>query len=327
MNNKVLVTGSKGFIGYQTVLQLQEHGFEVFGVDWAKDPTRPGICVPFDKTYTYPGICIHFDSDTVRSILKANDIKTVIHFAADHEVGRSIEEPSVFYHNNIVSSIKFLDKCIQAGVENFIFSSSSSVYGDKPDFPTNEKNKKNPMSPYGRTKHFFEEILKDYERAYGIKTLSLRYFNAAGADPRNRHGYVQETYSHLVPILARCFGNDLPFTVFGNDYNTEDGTCIRDYTHVYDIAEAHIAAIDYLNINGTHQVFNIGKGKGESILDVINAFSEYTGKEIQYTYGKRREGDPSKTFADITLARNELLWSPKYTLADIVEHAYKWENR
>ena len=314
MNKKVLVTGSKGFIGYQTVLQLQEQGFEVFGVDWAKDLTRPGVCVPFD-------------SDTVRSILKSNNIKTVIHFAADHEVGRSVEEPSVFYHNNIVSSIKFLDKCIQAGVDNFIFSSSSSVYGDRPNFPTNEKNKKEPMSPYGRTKDFFEEILKDYERAYGIKTLSLRYFNAAGADPLNRHGYVQETYSHLVPILARCFGKDLPFTVFGNDYETEDGTCIRDYTHVYDIAQAHIAAIDYLNTNGIYQVFNIGKGKGESVLDVINAFSEYTGKEIQYTYGERREGDPSKTFADISLVTDELAWFPKYTLADIVEHAYKWENR
>jgi len=314
MNKKVLVTGSKGFIGHQTCLQLEEQGFEVFGVDWASDLTRPGVCVDFS-------------SDTVRTILKQNDIKTVIHFAADHEVGRSVEEPSVFYNNNIVSSIRFLDKCIQAGVENFIFSSSSSVYGDNPDFPTTEKNSKDPMSPYGRTKHFFEEILKDYEHAYGIKTLSLRYFNAAGADVLNRHGYEQETYSHLVPILARCFGKGEPFTVFGNDYNTPDGTCIRDYTHVVDIAQAHIDAIYYLDNNGPYQVFNIGKGNGESVLEVIDAFREYTGKDIEINYGDRREGDPAKTFASIELAMNELHWVPKYTLADIVEHAYKWENR
>lgn len=314
MNKKVLVTGSKGFIGYQTYIQLVEQGFEVFGVDWASDLTRPGITVDFA-------------SDTTRTILRENNIKTVIHFAADHEVGRSVEEPSVFYNNNIVSSIKFLDKCIQAGVENFIFSSSSSVYGDNPDFPTTEGNRKDPMSPYGRTKHFFEEILKDYEHAYGIKTLSLRYFNAAGADPLNRHGYEQETYSHLVPILARCFGRGEPFTVFGNDYNTPDGTCIRDYTHVYDIAQAHIDAIHYLDRNGIYQVFNIGKGNGESVLEVIDAFRKYTGKDIEVNYGDRREGDPAKTFAAIELAINELQWMPKYTLNDIVEHAYKWENR
>ena len=314
MNKKVLITGSKGYIGYQTLLQLEEQGFEVFGVDWAKDLTRPGVCVPFDN-------------DTVRSMLKTNDIKTVIHFAADHEVGRSVEEPSVFYHNNIISSIKLLDKCIQAGVENFIFSSSSSVYGDNVEFPTSESTVKNPMSPYGRTKDMFEEILKDYETAYGIRTLSLRYFNAAGADPLNRHGYIQEPQSHLVPILARCFGNDEPFTVFGDDYDTEDGTCIRDYTHVSDIANAHISAIYYLNINGTKQVFNIGKGNGESVIEVIDAFRKYTGKDIEVNYGDRREGDPAKTFAAIELAMNELHWVPKYTLADIVEHAYKWENR
>src|SRR5210317_88080 len=314
MNKKVLVTGSKGFIGHQTCLQLEEQGFEVFGVDWSSDLTRPGVVVDFS-------------SDTVRSILRDNQIKTVIHFAADHEVGRSVEEPSVFYNNNIVSSIKFLDKCIQAGVENFIFSSSSSVYGDYPEFPTTERNRKDPMSPYGRTKDMFEEILKDYENAYGIKTLSLRYFNAAGADVLNRHGYEQETYSHLVPILAKCFGKGEPFTVFGNNYNTPDGTCIRDYTHVVDIAQAHIDAIYYLDNNGPYQVFNIGKGNGESVLEVIDAFREYTGKDIEINYGDRREGDPAKTFAAIELAMNELHWVPKYTLADIVEHAYKWENR
>ena len=314
MNKKVLVTGSKGFIGHQTCLQLEEQGFEVFGVDWTSDLTKPGVTVDFA-------------SDTVRTILKENQIKTVIHFAADHEVGRSVEEPSVFYNNNIVSSIRFLDKCIQAGVENFIFSSSSSVYGDNPDFPTTERNNKEPMSPYGRTKDMFEEILKDYEHAYGIKTLSLRYFNAAGADVLNRHGYEQETYSHLVPILARCFGKGEPFTVFGSDYDTPDGTCIRDYTHVCDIAQAHIDAIHYLDRNGIYQVFNIGKGNGESVLEVIDAFRKYTGKDIEVNYSERREGDPAKTFAAIELAMNELHWVPKYTLADIVEHAYKWENR
>ena len=314
MTKNVLVTGGNGYIGHQTVLQLQESGFNPIVVDWVNDASK--------NSYTYS-----FDDNHVLEILKFHDIETVIHFAADHEVGRSVEEPSVFYNNNIVASVKLLDKCIQAGVKNFIFSSSSSVYGDNVDFPTTENTLKNPMSPYGRTKDMFEEILKDYETAYGIRTLSLRYFNAAGADILNRHGYVQEPQSHLVPILARCFGQDLPFTVFGNDYDTPDGTCIRDYTHVWDIANAHIAAIDYLDRNGPHQVFNIGKGNGESVLEVINAFEQHTGKEIQVNFGNRRAGDPPKTFADITLATNELLWFPRYGLKDIVEHAYKWENR
>lgn len=314
MTKNVLVTGGNGYIGHQTVLQLQESGFNPIVVDWVNDESK--------TSYTYS-----FDDNHVLDIMKFHDIKTVIHFAADHEVGRSVEEPSVFYNNNIVASVKLLDKCIQAGVENFIFSSSSSVYGDNVDFPTTENTSKNPMSPYGRTKDMFEEILKDYETAYGIRTLSLRYFNAAGADILNRHGYVQEPQSHLVPILARCFGQDVPFTVFGNDYDTPDGTCIRDYTHVWDIANAHIAAIDYLDRNGPHQVFNIGKGNGESVLEVIHAFEQYTGKEIQVNFGNRRAGDPPKTYADITLAMNELMWVPRYALAEIVEHAYKWENR
>jgi UDP-glucose 4-epimerase len=314
MNRNVLVTGSKGFIGHQTVLQLQDQGFNVFGVDWAKDLTKPGLCDSFD-------------SDTVRTITRENDIKTVMHFAADHEVGRSVEEPSVFYNNNVASSIKFLDRCIQAGVENFIFSSSSSVYGNTEVFPTIESTPKNPLSPYGRTKDMFEEILKDYERAYGIKTLSLRYFNAAGADPYNRHGYEQETYSHLIPILAKCFKENKEFTVFGTDYDTPDGTCIRDYTHVWDIAQAHINAVPYLFNNGSHQVFNIGKGNGESVYDVYKEFILQTGTEVKVNKGERREGDPSKTFADIELAMTELNWTPKYNMKDIVEHAIAWENR
>jgi len=314
MNKNVLVTGGNGYIGHQTVIQLKENGFNPIVVDWVADAAK--------TSYTYS-----FDDNHVLEIMKDHEIETVIHFAADHEVGRSVEEPSVFYNNNILASVKLLDRCIQAGVKNFIFSSSSSVYGDNVDFPTTETTIKNPMSPYGRTKDMFEEILKDYETAYGIRTLSLRYFNAAGADILNRHGYVQEPQSHLFPILARCFGQDLPFTVFGNDYDTPDGTCIRDYTHVWDIANAHIAAIDYLDRNGPHQVFNIGKGNGESVLEVINAFCQYTGKDIQVDYGNRRAGDPPKTFADINLAINELLWFPRYDLKDIVEHAYKWENR
>lgn len=314
MSKNVLVTGGNGYIGYQTVLQLKESGYTPIVVDWINDELK--------SSYTYS-----FDDNRVLDIMKFHEIETVIHFAADHEVGRSVEEPSVFYNNNIVASIKFLDRCIQAGVKNFIFSSSSSVYGDNVEFPTTESTRKNPMSPYGRTKDMFEEILKDYEDAYGIQTLSLRYFNAAGADPLIRHGYVQEPQSHLVPILARCFGQDLPFTVFGDDYDTSDGTCIRDYTHVWDIANAHIAAIEYLKDGGPHQAFNIGKGNGESVLEVINAFERYTGKQIEVKTGTRRAGDPPKTFADITLAINELKWFPKYTLNDIVEHAYKWENR
>ena len=321
MSDTVIVTGSSGYIGGQTVLQLKDAGHRVIGIDIR--PAPDNIKKVLDQFYQSD-----FSDTSSLDLIVASKASAIVHCAGTSLVGPSVRDPELYYENNFVRTKRLLDAVVaNKSPMRVIFSSSAAVYGDPIMCPCQEEDPPLPISPYGESKHMVELLLQSYQRAYGLDFIAFRYFNAAGADPRNRHGYVQETYSHLVPILARCFGKDLPFTVFGNDYNTEDGTCIRDYTHVYDIAEAHIAAIDYLNINGTHQAFNIGKGKGESILDVINAFSEYTGKEIQYTYGERREGDPSKTFADITLAINELLWFPKYTLADIVEHAYKWENR
>tara|TARA_B110000967_G_C18901961_1_gene576503 strand:- start:3065 stop:4018 length:954 start_codon:yes stop_codon:yes gene_type:complete len=314
MTNKVFVTGSAGFIGTQTCIDLREKGYDVWGVDLVGDNSNSQI----QDT---------FDSDKIKDILIENNIKTVIHFAADHEVGRSMSEPSVYYHNNIIAGINFLENCIKAGVENFIFSSSSSVYGDTESFPTVETTAKNPMSPYARTKSIFEDILLDYEKAYGINTLSLRYFNAGGADPELRNGYVQEPQSHVIPILARTFGLDETFTINGLDYDTPDGTCIRDYTHVCDLASAHVAAVSYMIDGGTEKVFNIGKGNGESVLEVFKAFRHFTKKTIPVMDGPRREGDVAKTFADISLAKKELNWEPQYTLHDMVRHAVNWENR
>jgi len=317
MNKNILVTGGNGFIGYQTVLQLLDSGYNPIVVDWEDDPSK--------NSYTYS-----FDDRKVLGIMRDNNIETVIHLAAEHEVARSVEEPSVYYNNNVVSSIRFLDMCIQANVKNFIFSSSSSVYGDPSMIGSHgmfETMVKNPISPYARTKDMFEEILKDYEVAYGIKTLSLRYFNAAGADPYNRHGYDQEPQTHLFPVLARCFGRDEPFTINGTDYNTSDGTAVRDYTHVYDIAAAHIKAIEYLDGEiHTEWAFNIGMGGGSSVIEVIEAFRRFTGKDIRITNGPRRSGDVVRTHAD-NLRAAGMDWKPTLGLDDMVKNAYMWENR
>lgn len=306
---KVLVTGGNGFIGRNVCDQLLEEGYEPVVVDWENPVGLPSFTISFDDRH-------------VLGIMKNNNIKKVIHLAADHEVGRSVEEPSVYYNNNVASSIRFLDMCIQAGVEQFIFSSSSSVYDCSEHF-CYEGSDVHGSSPYASTKIMFERILRDYENAYGIKTLSFRYFNAAGASPSLRHGYTQEPATHLFPTLARCFLRGSQFTIHGDDYKTDDGTCIRDYTHVEDIARAHTYALRY---QGPCSVFNLGLGEGYSVKQIVEKFERYTGKTIPVQIGQRRVGDDPRRAANSTLACQELNWKPKWTIDDMVKHAYEWEN-
>lgn len=312
----VLVTGGSGFIGSIVCRLLVDAGHNVINIDKKKKEMEGVTQYPFD-----------IDNNQLKGVIQLTRPDTIMHFAADHEVGRSMIEPGKYYWNNVANTIALLNHAVNAGVKNFVFSSSSSVYGAHDVFPTPETTNRLPMSPYGKTKKMVEDILTDYYRAYGLNFTSLRYFNAAGADPDLKHGYTQEPASHLIPIIARAAITGEPVSVFGNDYDTKDGTAERDYTHVFDIATAHLAAMNYLEDGGTSGAFNIGAGSTASVLEVISTFNQVNGTSIKYSVTDRRPGDPKQTFADITKAKNSFGWEPVYKLEDIVKHAYEWEKK
>jgi len=312
----ILVTGGSGYIGGQVCRLLVDAGHNVINVDRRKSDI-PGVTLyPFD-----------LDNHQLKGVIQLTKPDTIMHFAADHEVGRSMSEPGVFYWNNVANTIALLNNAVEAGVKNFIFSSSSSVYGDIDTFPTIESTPKSPVSSYGLSKSIIEDILPDYKRAYGLNYAALRYFNAAGASPDNTHGYKQEKASHIVPIISRKILAGENVEVFGNDYDTADGTCERDYTHMFDIATAHLAADNYLSDGGESDIFNIGAGNSMSVLQVINAFERVLDTTVHYEFVPRRDGDAPKTFADNTKAREAFGWEPLYGLDDIVAHGHAWEEK
>lgn len=312
----VLVTGGSGFIGTAVCMMLVEQGYHVVNIDRVKKDINGVTQYPFD-----------LENPQVEGILNIVKPDTIIHLAADHEVGRSVTEPNVFYWNNVCNTVKLLNIAVKIGVKNFIFSSTSSVYGDDVPFPTAEDTPKNPVNPYGRSKSMIEDILLDYSNAFNIKHVSLRYFNAAGAMPDISHGYTQEPASHLIPIVCKSVITDDHLLVYGNDYDTVDGTCERDYTHLYDIANAHILAMDYLDQGGDSDVFNIGSGFCSSVMDVIKEVQSVTNKTVNYEIVEPRAGDPERTRADIQKSQSVLGYSPKYSLQDIIRDAYAWAEK
>lgn len=312
----VLVTGGSGYIGGMVCRLLVAAGHNVINVDRVKKEI-PGVTqYPFD-----------LNNHQMKGVINLTKPDSIMHFAADHEVGRSVTDPGVFYGNNVANTINLINNAVEAGVKKFIFSSSSSVYGDIQDFPTTEDTPTNPVSAYGLTKKMVEDMLPDYDRAYGMKFVNLRYFNAAGADPQITHGYTQKPASHLVPIIARAIINEETVQVFGGDYDTADGSAERDYTHVFDIATAHLAALNYLDDKGTSNTFNLGQSSPNSVMQVIEAFERVTGEKVNWELVDRRAGDPPKTYADITKAREELGWRPIYGLDEIIEHSFAWEKK
>ena len=312
----VLVTGGSGYIGGMVCRLLVAAGHNVINVDRVKKEI-PGVTqYPFD-----------LNNHQMKGVIKLTQPDSIMHFAADHEVGRSVTDPGVFYGNNVANTINLINNAVEAGVKKFVFSSSSSVYGDIQDFPTTEDTPTNPVSAYGLTKKMVEDMLPDYDRAYGMKFVNLRYFNAAGADPQITHGYTQKPASHLVPIIARAIINEETVQVFGGDYDTADGSAERDYTHVFDIATAHLAALNYLDDKGTSNTFNLGQSSPNSVMQVIEAFERVTGEKVNWELADRRAGDPPKTYADISKAKEELGWSPIYGLDEIIEHSFEWEKK
>ena len=310
----ILVTGGSGFIGTAVCKLLVEAGHNVINLDRKKKEIEGVTLYPFD-----------ISNHQVQGIMQLTKPDSIIHLAADHEVGRSVLDPAVYYENNVANTINLLNCAVSVGVKEFVFSSSSSVYGNAAQYPTGETNGSYPQSPYARTKHIVEIMLEDYRKAYDFNYISLRYFNAAGALPDNSHGYTQDPASHLVPIACKKNLAVEPLTVFGNDYNTVDGTAVRDYTHVCDIATAHLAALNYIHDTECSDIINIGSGDPKSVLDVYTEVVGISGITNDYVVEARREGDVAQTFADITRAQALLGWQPQYTFKDIVEHAYAWE--
>ena len=309
----ILVTGGSGFIGSVTCKLLVDSGFNVINLDRVKKSIEGVTQYPFD-----------INNSQVKGLIEMTKPDAIIHLAAHHSVPKSIAEAKDYYTNNVENSIKLLNHAIDGGVKHFIFSSSSSVYGDSDNLLNSEIDECNPKTPYGRSKLMIETILKDLSAVHDFKFASLRYFCAAGS--HEGFGYQLDPKEHIMPILVDNALNGGKFVVNGEDYETVDGTCVRDYTHVFDIATAHVASLHYLFDGGESDIFNIGAGSPKSIKQVITEVEAQTGNSVDVEYGPRREGDAAKTDANISKAIDTLGWEPIYSLEDIVKTEIEYQS-
>lgn len=318
----ILVTGGAGYIGSHIVRGLVPKGHNVFVYDnlakGHRDAVRDCILIEGDLS----------ELDKLDEVFTKYKIDAVVHMAADSLVGESMEDPAKYYENNVINGLGLLKVMKQRGVKKLVFSSSAAVYGEPLKIPITEEEQENPTNVYGRTKLIFEQILQDYDKAYGLKFISLRYFNASGADLTGEIGEDHNPESHLIPLVIQvALGQREQITVFGNDYPTADGTCIRDYIHVTDLAEAHILAIEALNTGSQSAVYNLGNGKGFSVLEVIKKTEEVTGRSLKTVIAGRRAGDPAILIAGSQKIIKELNWQPKFdSLERIIETAWNWHQ-
>ncbi len=319
----ILVVGGAGYIGSHMVLKLSEMKCSVFTLDnlstGYEDAIKGGVFIKGDLD----------DRARLEQALRERRIDVVMHFASSVQVEESVRDPAKYYRNNLVNTINLLDAMASTGVRYLIFSSSAAVYGEPERVPIDEAQPLRPVNPYGRIKMMTELALGDYDRAYGIKWASLRYFNAAGADPQGRLGERHEPETHLVPLVLQAAKGIRPaITVYGNDYETPDGTCVRDYVHVNDLCDAHLLAMNWLVKGNMSDVFNLGNGSGYSVKQVIDTAREVTGREIPVVVGRRRPGDQARLVADPAKAVSVLGWKPMYSMLDsIIGHAWEWERR
>ena len=319
---KILVVGGAGYIGSHMVKQLAQAGNDVITLDnlsyGYSDAVKYGEFVEGDLG----------DDAVLDSILQSGDIDAVMHFAGFIQVGESVIKPSMYYHNNVVNTLTLLDAMLRHEVKNFIFSSTAAIFGEPEYTPIDEKHNKQPINPYGHSKLMIEQVLEDYDKAYGLRSTCLRYFNAAGADPDGELGERHVPETHLIPlILQAASGRREDIKVFGDDYDTEDGTCVRDYIHINDLCDAHSLALHKMIENDKSARYNLGNGKGFSVKQVIDVAKEVSAKDFKVSVEPRRAGDPAVLVADATLARQELDWQPKFAeLKDIVKTAWSWET-
>ncbi len=318
----ILVTGGAGYIGSHTVLELIKRGHRVVVLDNLSKGHRAAV----------DGIeFVHGDTGDTRLLgetFKKYNIKAVVHFAASSLVGESVQQPAAYYQNNVVKGLALLDAMVNSGVLQLVFSSTAAVYGEPVEVPISEEHPTLPTNPYGATKLAFEGAMRWYGGAYGLRYASLRYFNAAGADPAGKIGEDHCPETHLIPlVLKAAVGSGSNLVIFGTDYPTPDGTCIRDYIHVSDLAAAHALALDALAAGRDTAVYNLGNGSGYSVLEVIRTAEEVVGKPIDVKYGPRRPGDPAVLVAGSGRIKEELGWRPGFAdLKSIIETAWFWHS-
>lgn len=317
---RVLVTGASGYIGGQTAIQLKDQGHEVFGLDWTKLPEHLYALNIFTDFCQFD-----FASHDALKWMAQQQIDAIIHCAGTSLVGPSMLDPNTYYENNFVKTKRLLDFLRSVGwTGRFIFSSSAATYGNPIITPCSEVDPTEPISPYGESKLMIEWLLKSYQRAYGLDFVAFRYFNACGADPQVRHGQAPEA-THIVARILENYKAGKDFVCNGRDYDTPDGTCIRDYVHVADIAEAHIMALNKLLV--VSDVYNLGTTTGASNLEVMKTSASVIGNDFVCQYGPRREGDPALLTADASKFIDHAGWQPKYNLKDVIQHAWTWYNR
>lgn len=319
---KVLVTGGAGYIGSHMIKHLGLHGHLVTTIDDLSTGFRDAV---LSGEFMEGSL---LDSEFIYNVFGKNNFDIVIHFAGSIAVGESMVNPSKYYRNNLIASINLVDAMIQNNVKKLVFSSTAAIFGNPKYVPIDENHPQSPINPYGQTKLMFEHVLQDYEKAYGLKSVALRYFNASGASPDALLGERHNPETHLIPLALRATdATSSELTVFGSDYTTKDGTCIRDYIHILDLCEAHLLAINYLNSGGESRQYNLGNGEGYSVLDVIQTVENITGKKVNVRYGDRRLGDPASLVADSSKIKKDWGWMPKYHLDEIVQHAWQWEKK
>ena len=319
---RILVTGGAGYIGSHTVRLLLERGYDVAVVDNLSKGYRqnvpPGLLYEMDVADTRP----------LTALMRQLKTEAVVHFAAFIAVGESMVEPERYFVNNVSGSLSLAAAMQAAGVKHIVFSSTAAVYGNPHAVPILETFPIHAVNPYGESKVMVETLLGWFDRIHQLTSVCLRYFNAAGSAPDGALGERHEPETHLIPLILRAVLSGQPVTVFGDDYATPDGTCIRDYIHVEDLAEAHILALEYLLAGGASDQFNVGTGFGHSVMEVIRAVEEVTGQKVPYVMGTRREGDPPRLVASSGKLQSRLGWQPRSSeLKTIVQHAWDFARR
>lgn len=324
----ILVTGGAGYIGSHCVMALLENNNDVVIFDNLSTGHIETVQTlqKYGNVEFQQGDLTNFDD--INSVFKKFNIDKVVHFAAFSQVGESVINPQKYYINNVCGTINLLRAMLENNVKKIVFSSTAATYGEPVYIPIDEKHPQNPINPYGQSKLMIEKIMDDYNKAYGLKSVRLRYFNVAGADLKSRIGEWHAPETHLIPnILKSTFNNGKTFQMFGDDYYTKDGTCVRDYINVEDLAQAHLLALKYLDEGGETNFFNLGTNDGNTVKEVFAACEKVTQKDIPVEMKPRRAGDPASLVADNNKAKENLNWNPKHTLEESIQSAYTWEEK